>query len=375
MDREPIRRLLERYSEGKCTPSEERQVEHLLLSKVQFTDWDWKSDVDKLRRKDEIRQAIGSALADRPHRRLISYFSGGIAACVLLGIFMLHFASRNVHRIVREDVIDNKNVVLQMDGGTTVLLGKLDESGLTLSEHVQVFDVSETGAHFKTIDNHKIHDTSMLTVSVPPRKQFSLVLPDGSKVWLNTNSSLRFPAQFGGNERVVYLDGEGFFEVAADKLHPFKVIAKQAEVVATGTAFNVSGYASDNRVIASLLEGHVQVWKSGSETISLPAGYEVSCYDGEGVGMPHVADMDRVLAWKNGAFSFDDKTIVAALREVARWYDVVIEVEEGVTHEVLGGSVSMEVTLEEFLKTLQRLANIDFEITKEKVLIKPADTH
>lgn len=170
------------------------------------------------------------------------------------------------------------------------------------------------------------------TMSTPRGRQFNLSLPDGTRVWLNAESSLRFPTAFTGNERKVEVSGEAYFEVAQMKDKPFRVsINNGPDVEVLGTSFNVNAYPDEPGINTTLLDGSVKVVARANpelngNTVVLKPGQQAQSAPGSGQGLrvKHV-DLDEVVAWKNGAFSFNDADLKTVMRQLARWYNVDIE--------------------------------------------------
>ncbi|MDP4247240.1 MAG: FecR domain-containing protein [Bacteroidota bacterium] len=152
-----------------------------------------------------------------------------------------------------------------------------------------------------------------------------LVLADGSKVWLNSASTLRYPRRFNGAERMVELTGEGYFEIANNASMPFKVKAGAVQIDVLGTSFNVMAYEDEGFTKTSLMQGSVRVSK-GAESRTLQAGDEAGI-DAAGIHVSHSADAVYVLAWKNGFLNYDNASLQTVMRAIGRSYNVEIQYE------------------------------------------------
>src|SRR5690606_39008643 len=205
------------------------------------------------------------------------------------------------------------------------------------------------------------------TLHVPNGKQLQLTLPDGTRVWMNTASSLTYPVVFAGEERKVKLSGEAYFEVATDLAKPFKVIANDTEITVTGTHFSVSAYASDQSVKATLMEGGIDI-DYGGEKMSLTPGYQAITRDGGNIEK-RKGNLEQALAWKNGYFVFDDMDIVSVMRCVARWYDIRVEVADPIPSKRFGGTFPVAAELDELLTDLEMIGDIEFERKGKEVRI------
>jgi ferric-dicitrate binding protein FerR (iron transport regulator) len=165
------------------------------------------------------------------------------------------------------------------------------------------------------------------TLTTPRGGRYRLVLPDGSKIWLNAASQLQFSTAATGQNRFVQLEGEAYFEVAADKHRPFIVNANGAEVRVTGTHFNVSAYTGESLSKVALMEGHLSVTSGGEEEIVTPS-YAALFAKG---GKPKIirdTNFTKILAWKDKKFIWDNDSLTTALREIERSYDVLVEYEQ-----------------------------------------------
>lgn len=205
------------------------------------------------------------------------------------------------------------------------------------------------------------------TLTTPRGGQYQLVLPDGSKVWLNASSTLQFPTAFVGKERDVELSGEAYFEVAKNKEKPFHVNLKGMQVEVLGTHFNVNAYADENYVKTSLLEGSVRIKEGHQSGLLKPGQQAVIKNDNKSIEI-RKADMEEVVAWKNGLFQFNGANIGTIMREIGRWYDVNIEYEGKIPVRSFEGKISRDAPLSDVLKILE-LSNVKFDIQGKKIIV------
>jgi transmembrane sensor len=212
--------------------------------------------------------------------------------------------------------------------------------------------------------------TSMLvgynTITTPRGGKYEITLPDGTKVLLNAESSLRFPTAFNGATREVSMTGEGFFEVAKDRTKPFLVSVSGATIVALGTEFNVMAYADEQAIRATLVNGLVKVIKGNSNTLLQP-GQQAEIAGNIKVNK---ANIDEVTAWKNGLFEFNSADIQTVMRSLARWYNVKVRYEGEIPRVLSSGSISRNNTALVVLKVLQE-GGFHFTIDGDTIIIKP----
>jgi transmembrane sensor len=185
------------------------------------------------------------------------------------------------------------------------------------------------------------------TLTTPRGGQFQLGLPDGSKVWLNAASSIRYPTAFAGKERRVEITGEAYFEVAKNAQKPFIVsINKETEIAVLGTHFNVNSYSDEASIKTTLLEGSVQVKYKNAGVVLKPGQQSVQT---QKLTVNDNADIGQVMAWKDGIFNFHHATLRDVMRQLSRWYDIEVVYEDGVPDIEFGGRMGRDVSLAKLL--------------------------
>jgi transmembrane sensor len=214
------------------------------------------------------------------------------------------------------------------------------------------------------------------SLSTPRGRQYQLVLSDGTKVWLNAASSITYPTAFFGKDRSVTITGEAYFEVAKNPAQPFKVRAGQNEIDVLGTDFDINAYPDEPAMAATLLEGSIRFAEDFGDkkkpgTILIP-GQQIQLSKSGDVRLVDHADIDRVMAWRNGQFPLKGTDMAALMRQIARWYDVDIHFDGPVPEKTFGGSISRSVNLSAVLEALRengvdcRLHGKTIEVTNNK---------
>lgn len=205
------------------------------------------------------------------------------------------------------------------------------------------------------------------TMSTPKGRQFQVTLPDGTGVWLNAASSIRYPTAFTGAERKVEITGEVYFEVKKD-IRPFIVSAdKRAEVTVLGTSFNVNSYSNESGIKTTLLEGAVQVSK-GTQSVIIKPGEQADVQQKISVikGVP----LEKVMAWKAGLFNFENVSLGEAMRQLERWYDIEVVYEKGIPDIELDGEMSKDITLNGLMNVLKELG-VRYKLEGRRLIILP----
>ncbi|WP_343704121.1 FecR domain-containing protein [Chitinophaga sp.] len=203
---------------------------------------------------------------------------------------------------------------------------------------------------------------AMNVLHTPRGRTFRVILPDGTAVWLNAASTLRYPVAFTGEERAVELSGEAYFEVAKAE-RPFRVKAGALAVDVLGTHFNVNSYADEERAVATLMEGRVKVNNN-----LLTPGQQFVQEGGKGRVIP-AADTEEAISWKNGYFRFKDENIQRVMRKIERWYDVEVAFRGEVTREEFSGTISRDRSITEVLELLESTKTVHFKTEGRKIIV------
>ena len=225
------------------------------------------------------------------------------------------------------------------------------------------------------------------TITTPRGGKFRVTLPDGSKVWLNAASSLKYPTKFWGNTRTIELNGEAYFEIthaknARKEAMPFRVLSRAQVVEVLGTHFNINSYTDEKSIKTTLLEGKVKVVKtyttSTDKTKEGPAvalilkpGEQAQLDPGarSKLNLVPKVDVEEAVAWKNGQFQFKDTDLPTIMRQIARWYDVEVAFQGKVPDTKFRGKISRDVPLSQIFQILQ-LSGINFKIEGRKITVK-----
>lgn len=333
---------------------------------------------------DKAVELLKARIESRKYKQAskrIRFVAFGIAACVILlaGILLVvPLFEKTNHRqptpsIVKKDVAPGRDkAILSLSNGKQVVLDSTVGSILQ-QDHFNVANskgvISYTG---------QSNEVAYHTLTVPRGGQYQLVLADGSKVWLNAASSIRFPTAFTGNERKVEIRGEAYFEVAHDASKPFHVLVlRQAQdnnpvdVQVLGTHFNINAYEDEAAITTTLLQGSVNVTIPHGHVLIKP-GQQAVVRGGNAstLNVVNDADVDQVTAWKNGQFEFRNQSIEDIMRQVARWYDVDVQYE-GKISDHFNATVERDVPVSKLLHYLELTNRVHFVIQDKTIIVKP----
>jgi len=282
---------------------------------------------------------------------------------------------------IKNDVMPGGNkAVLTLANGATIVLDSAGKGLLAQQGGTAVNKLADGQLQYNAGQNKEAVGYNM--ISTPRGGQYQVVLPDGSRVWLNAASSLRFPTAFSGRERNVELTGEAYFEIEKNREKPFQVLVNGLQIEVLGTHFNVMAYGDEAAVKTSLLEGRVRVVSGGAAAGSRTMGNEQSAtvllpgQQGSLDKQRHVlvvdkeADIDKAVAWKNGLFDFENDDISTIMRQLSRWYDVKIMFNGPVPQQQYTGGIRRQVPVSQVLHMLQLAGGVSFDIEGNTITVQ-----
>lgn len=297
-----------------------------------------------------------------------------VAAAILLviggGLFLVQKLTYNKEiLVVKNDINPGKTAAtLTLGDGRRIRLSDGVTGKLAQQDGV-IITKSVNGKLVYQIKNKSADDNKTNTLTTAKGETYQVRLPDGSLVWLNAASSLTYiPALTKDGLRKVKLEGEGYFEVAKDKKHPFIVQTNKQEVEVLGTHFNVNAYNDEENVKTTLLEGSVKVSAlvSKAKTTLKPGQQSVL---NQGDLTTDQANIDEALAWKNGEFRFNDKSIAEIMKQIARWYNVTVVFNDQAPNGYLSGSISRNRNLSQVLKMMEKTKEVKFRIEGHTIYV------
>lgn len=395
MNKERIAYLLGRYSERQLTEEEENEFSTLLfdpsceeaIKEVLDAHANKQQKTDSLSAERQAR-ILAAVRQHEPYaapvilmrKKRVRWMPAAAAAVLLLAasLFFLsklgnnnekkHTASQPAHRI---EPGGNK-AILSLANGEVIKLDTVGNGVLAQQGAATVIKLSDGQLTYNGTGEQPGQIT-FNTLTTPRGGQYMLVLQDGTKVWLNAETHLRFPTAFAGKNREVELSGEAYFEVAKNDRQPFVVTVNNiSQVQVLGTHFNVMGYKEEARMVTTLLEGSVKVSASdapGKDMILMPG--QQALYNNDGVfSVNHNADTEQAVAWKNGKLFFHNQDIRTIMRQVSRWYNVDVEIN-GNIDDTYTINVDRDVPIEKLLKYIELSGGVHFKIKGQKIMVSP----
>ena len=382
MNREEYNRLYEKYLAGKCSVKEQVKLENYQDSfKLKEQQWDVTTMGNSEEIKQSIQENLNYSIQEHSKNRIfkIRVWQSAAAAILILLTAGIYYYQNSPEPVIvktetprfKNDVAPGNNkAILTLDDGSKIDLDDA-KTGILASE--SNIDIKKTGDGQLeyTAGAQNVKTVKYNILSTPMGGEYQLVLPDGSKVWLNSGSTLRFPTAFIGSERIVELKGEAYFDIAKNPKMPFLVRTNNAmDIKVLGTQFNVMAYDDEKNINTTLVEGSVEVLK-GSEKTNLKPGQEAILNRGSGYIKVAQADLEQAIAWKNGYFIFYNENIESIMRKVSRWYNVDIVYQGNLNNKDFVGTISRNKNVSELLKMLELTGAIHFSIDGRRITVMP----
>ena len=326
-----------------------------------------------------IRARIATVKASPVHIKLWPRIAVAAAIAVMVfgaGLFYINQKSQDKSQmaIYQKDIEPAGNkAYLTLANGKRIALDDATNGNIATELNVQVSKTADGQLVYKAADNSSATNLPIAynTIETPNGGKYEVMLPDGTHVWMNAGSKLKYPVSFASlKERRIELQGEAYFQVAHHKAMPFRVSSLGQTVEVLGTHFNVNAYSDEKVVKTTLLEGSVKVLQTGSQRFKLlKPGEQASLLDDK--LQVSGADTEQAVAWKNGEFVFAGEDLKALMRQVARWYDVDVEYKGNVNVSGIFSAFPRTMKLSQLLKALEANQGIHFKMEGRRVLVMP----
>lgn len=381
MTREEYLLIFEKYLSGKATAEE---IEMLLAHEDGFNleEQDEHVNVELYAEKENrILNKLESNINPSSHKnnyRKLYWLAASIILIISAASVFLLKQNTNTSLLTAKNSVSkndikpasNNNALLTLPNGKEIILNEikagteLHQGNLSVKKQanglLQINTLAQT--HLKHTGN------DLNTISTPIGGRYEVVLPDGSKVWLNAASTLKFPSVFTGSERKVELTGEAYFEVAKNRQLPFKVQFDNNVVEVLGTHFNIMAYKNEDYFKTTLLEGSVRISKSGIKKILIPGQQAVTNQNELGINVSS-GDTEQAIAWKDNVFLFHNENIRSIMRQLSRWYDIDVVYQTNTEHKDYGIRMSKSKNLSEILKNMELTGTIHFNIEGRRITV------
>ncbi|MDQ8006217.1 MAG: DUF4974 domain-containing protein [Pedobacter sp.] len=379
MDIVKVNELVAKLRNGNLSSSEEQELmvwlHHFNMDgSADYSDDELETAQQEMWQQIDVAKVI--PIKNTKSFKLYKWIASAAAiVLIMLGVLLYNSADKNRFYIANDIAAGKTAATLILADGRKIDLGSL-KSGEVLQQDGLVA--------YKTVDGQLIYEIQPLaakrtnngglnTLSTANGQTYQVLLPDGSRVWLNAASSLQYATDFASkNLREVTLEGEAYFEVKKDDLHPFRVRTKAQTVEVLGTHFNISNYPDESTVGTTLVEGSVKVKSeaSGFEEILQPN--QQAIVNARGIRVTTVKT-EEVIDWKDGKFVFSNESIESLMRKIARWYNVEVVYEGEITKERFGGQVSRSQPISKILEALQLTGFVEFKAEGRRITVLSND--
>jgi len=380
-----INEIFKRFLDGKCTPEElsillryfeldqyTDQLENLVeqeLVKPEDEQY-FPTHIDEMVEHNRViflDRILERAQYRRRIRKLYVWLpvAGVICLVSAMVLYINTHRSEEIPVVQQHDVSPGTNrAVMTLADGKTIELSEQKEGVVVVNGAIEYSDGNEIV---------QTNDVQYAILATPRAGQYQVTLPDGTKVSLNAESSLRYPTTFAGNERRVELIGEAYFDVAKSRnskgeLIPFIVESDRQKIEVLGTRFNVNGYLDNEFIQTTLLEGSVRVSTANAQDERLLKPGEQAIV-GKGKMDIQPVDVESIIAWKNGDFVFDQEDLQSVMKKIARWYDVEVIYPLSNGDIKFSGVISRSRNLSEVLKMMELTGEVTFKIEGRRVFI------
>jgi ferric-dicitrate binding protein FerR (iron transport regulator) len=334
--------------------------------------------------EEELKRNYGKQVDIKRPRKLFRDVATSAAAVLFIlsaAYFFWWYSKRDKAIAVKEEV---KTIAQKIIGPAQRIASlTLADGSRILLDSAKAGELAQQGGAVVVNENStlkyqaKTPATEILfnTLTTAYAQTYTMVLADGSKVWLNAGASIRYPVEFSGNERKVEITGEVYFEVAHDATKPFIVhVAGQKgpmDVQVLGTHFNINAYDDEAVIRTTLLEGSVKVTKDTASVLLKP-GEQTSISLSSQPSQPIPVQTDAVIAWKNGVFSFNNADIDEVMRQLIKWYDIEVVYEGDKPSDKISGDMQRNFTLPQVAKNLEFMTGLHFRIEGRKLIVPAA---
>jgi transmembrane sensor len=400
MTSEQLTILINKYLSDRATPEEEQELTAWYqAANEQEVQWPVADEAEAAALKARLLSNLQAAIHPAANIRSIPFYRQTrwqVAAVILIlisaGAWLWFNRSSNTNPVISKTtptpvqiIPGGDKAVLTLSNGRKIVLDSAGNTTLAQQGNTKVIKLNNGQLAYNTTAGNAGAAVLYNKISTPKGGQYEVILPDGSHVWLNAASSLRFPTAFISNERNVELTGEAYFEVAKDASKPFKVHftasldgqGKDGVVEVLGTHFNINAYNDEASIKTTLLEGSVRITPAQSSSLEarsskiLTPGQQAQLSDNSlSIRVTSDIDTEEVIAWKNGKFQFNQADIKTVMRQIARWYDVEVVYEGPLSKEKFEGEIPRNSSLTDVFRILE-LSAVHFKTEGRKVIVMP----
>ncbi|MBB6502213.1 FecR family protein [Pedobacter cryoconitis] len=375
MDTEEFSKLIARYNNNTASAEERMQVERwyeqLEGKAILSEDAELKGQIYGAVRKHIEEPA---PVLHKKERKIYTWIAWAAVWCVLFNIGLLYFQAKRFQVSSDTFSVQKKGItpgtdkaILTLANGTKINLSDVGAGQLAEQAGVTVSKTKNGELIYKVIGDNQA-TTKYNTISTPRGGQYQLLLADGTRIWLNANSSLTFPTSFPADKRKVKFKGEAYFEVAKDKSRRFIVESNETEVQVLGTHFNIMAYDDEAAQITTLLEGSIELRKGNEKSLLKPGQQARTMGATNQINVKDIENPEQVIAWKNGYLQFEKSDLQSLMRQVSRWYDADVVYQGKIPKKEYSGKIPRSVGVKTLIEMLS-YSGIHCQVKDNKIII------
>lgn len=375
MERTEAEKLLNKYANGHCTEEELAVLHTWYLAQELDVPQLSAEEIEMARQKvwnslpiHEV--AVSKTVKLFPSKLIKRIAVAAVAVLSLsLGYYFIQKDQLNLSNETakKEQILPGGNkAVLTFADGSTVDLNQITNGVLREDHGAKIFKTKDGQIYYANNNEEHTKLIGWNTLSIPAGGYYNVTLSDGTIVWLNAKSSLKYPTEFTGKERIVELNGEGYFEVAHRKNQPFKVISKNQTVEVLGTHFNVNAYQDEQNTTTTLLEGSVKINASGVQKLLAP-NQQAKLSDGKMTVTSYNAN--NAIDWVNNDFIFDNENLSSIMKKISRWYNVEVSYPSNLSNLEFTGSISRSKNITQVLKIMELTGMVTFKVEGRRITV------
>ncbi len=397
MEKEKLKERLARYAEGRLSDSEAAELRlyimeysdretvvpvivQLMLEQTPDQEYDsarfdpMLALVTSIDKSGDVKQMSDLRIETnkRAGVRILHRWMVAASIVLLAGLGIYLFKLKQPPPVIEIEIVQkdieapaSNRATVTLSNGASVYLDSADNGALTMQGNVEMVKLADGQIAYRAVDE-KVMELQYNTLTNPKGSQvIHLRLADGTMVWLNAGSSLKYPVAFTGNERKVDLTGEGYFEVAKNNAKKFFVVANGTTTEVIGTHFNINAYNANKYTKITLLEGAVMVSQNNISNALKPGQQAIAGSEGVKV---QTANLEQVMAWKNGLFNLNGLSFTELMQQLSNWYNVEVVYTSGIPDIELFGKIGRDLNLSEVLKGLQQMG-VKCTLEEKKLII------
>ncbi|MBV4355878.1 FecR family protein [Pinibacter aurantiacus] len=379
MEQERLNLLIEKYHSAGLSTEEREELDNwfheLSIPGSDITEWIAEANGEEVIANEMFSDFINRKETPQRTSRLI-YFkwaAAAVFAACLFGAGYYLLTSKNIEPAKQTIVSNEKKIVpggnkaiLTLASGEKVILEDVQKGSVATQGDIAINKIADGSIEYNASGKKDITEEIAYNVlTTPVGGQYHITLSDGTGVWLNASSSIKYPSKFIGNQRKVEITGEAYFEVTHNESAPFRVLAGKQMVEDIGTAFNINSYDNEPSLKTTLVEGKARVTNNNESFILDPGQQTQLNPNDQKLRLVSGVDVGEVIAWRNGLFKFNNASLPEVMRQVARWYNVKVQYEGKLENRKFNGEIARKTSLQEMLEIFSYL-NYEFIIDQQQ---------